>query len=383
MSSKRLLFVEILEAKDVIACDKGKSSDPYCQVQLLDPKTNKSSESNKTKTKKKTLNPVWNETLEFGKKGVSLDTKAQPLLEVMMYDADMMSSEQMGKVLINLSNVDQGGDVCDKWYDLQPTDKAPNVTGSIHIKLSYSSPLLTSIPIDMKSPPLNATDVTSGEKPNEVHVLLIRATGLKVMDKNLLSKGGSSDPVVSLSIGNDKQTSSTKKKNLSPVWEEKFTFDTSSVGGVLDVVVDDYDMGSGNDFMGQISIPLTTLTTRQEVRQWYELTEKDGKVPESDIGSVLLAVQWVHNPDKIAPIDKPIDFNSPKYECDDGDYAKDPNQLCIYLIRAYDIKVMDTGLLSVLNKNAKGGSTDPLFEFELGEADKLKSSVKKKNLNPE
>jgi len=381
--SKRILTVEVVEAKDVIACDKGKSSDPYCQIQLLDRKTLKSSESNKTKTKKKTLNPVWNESLEFGKKGASLDTRNQPLLELMMFDADMMSSEQMGKVTVNLSNLDQSGGVTDKWFDLEDTEKAKNVTGSIHLKFSYSAPLLTSMPIDMDAPPLDAVDVASAEKPNELHVLLIRATGLKVMDKNLLSKGGSSDPLVTLTMNSQKQTSTCKKKNLSPVWEEKFVFDSSTASSTLTVTVDDYDMGSGNDFMGKFEVKLGDFADRKESRKWYELTEKDGSKADVDIGSVLMAFKWVHNVEKVAPIDQPIDMTKPVFECEDGDYAKDPNELCIFLIKAYDIKIMDQGLLSMLNSSSKGGTTDPLFEFELGESDKQKSTVKKKNLNPE
>ena len=41
MSNLRTLTVKVVEAKDVIACDKGKSSDPYCKIELLDAKTEK------------------------------------------------------------------------------------------------------------------------------------------------------------------------------------------------------------------------------------------------------------------------------------------------------------------------------------------------------
>ena len=41
MSDLRTLTVVVIEAKDVIACDKGKSSDPYCKLDLVDGKTAK------------------------------------------------------------------------------------------------------------------------------------------------------------------------------------------------------------------------------------------------------------------------------------------------------------------------------------------------------
>ena len=99
MSDLRTLTVTVLEAKDVIACDKGKSSDPYCKLDLVDAKSANaiSGEGFKTKTKKKTLSPVWNETFEFGKKGANLDSKSQPTLVLNMFDSDTFSSEEMGR----------------------------------------------------------------------------------------------------------------------------------------------------------------------------------------------------------------------------------------------------------------------------------------------
>ena len=41
MPDLRLLTVKVIEAKDVLACDKGKSSDPYCKIELLAADTGK------------------------------------------------------------------------------------------------------------------------------------------------------------------------------------------------------------------------------------------------------------------------------------------------------------------------------------------------------
>ncbi|GMH60673.1 hypothetical protein TrST_g7550 [Triparma strigata] len=379
MSDLRTLTVVVIEAKDVIACDKGKSSDPYCKLDLVDGKTAKaiSGEGFKTKTKKKTLAPVWNETFEFGKKGANLDTKSQPTLVLNMFDSDTFSSEDMGRVTIPLGTIDQSGGTVERWFKLENTDKADNITGEIKLSLTYSAGLLTAMPIDMSAPPMNVTDGDPAGKLNELHILLVRATGIKVMDKNMLSKGGSSDPMMTFHLGGDeKLKSSVKKKSLAPVWEETFKFPVSSSEAVLTCIMDDYDMGSGNDFMGQFSIPLEMLTDRAEKRQWYELEEIDGNT-EHDIGSVLLAVKWIHNPELISIVDKPVDYNDPPWDdIKDGDLEKDPNELNIFILKAHNLKIMDKNLLS------KGGSTDPMFTMVLGE-EKQKTKVIKKNLNPE
>lgn len=125
--------------------------------------------------------------------------------------------------------------------------------------------------------------------------------------------------------------------------------------------MDDYDMGSGNDFMGQFSIPLAGLSDKKEVRKWFELEEADGNTTH-DIGSVLLAIKWIHNPDLISPVDKPVDYNDPAWDdCKDHDMEKEPNELNVFILKAYKLKMIDKNLLS------KGGSTDGMFTMTWGE----------------
>ena len=50
-----MLRVDLLDAKDLSAADRGGKSDPYCVFSLNGQKVFKS------QTKKKTLNPAWNE----------------------------------------------------------------------------------------------------------------------------------------------------------------------------------------------------------------------------------------------------------------------------------------------------------------------------------
>jgi len=378
MPDLRTLTVTLVSAKEIMACDKGGTSDPFCKLELFDLATSKacSGESFKSKTKKKTLAPTWDEAFTFGKKGCNLESRSQPQLVLNMMDSDTFSSDDMGRVTIPLSDLPQTSDVTEKWYNLTNTEKATNVTGSVCLRFQYSAPLLTSMPVDMNDPPMSVTDDDPSGKCNELHILLISATGCKVMDKNMLSKGGSSDPMMTFDMGgDDKQKSSVKKKNLAPRWDEKFKIQVSADTATLKCVMDDHDTLGGNDFMGQFLVPLKDLKPHEEARQWYQLTEQDGST-EHDIGSVLLSLKWIHNKELISPVDQPIDMAAPPFPVTDHDATKLPNELNIMILKAYNLKIMDKNLLS------KGGSTDPLFTMAIGE-EIVKTTCKKKNLNPE
>ena len=74
--------------------------------------------------------------------------------------------------------------------------------------------------------PLEA-EAQPDEAPNCVAIHLVSAKGLPVMDKNLLSKGGSSDPFARFQVvGGDSDgkefESEVKYKTLQPVWRELF-----------------------------------------------------------------------------------------------------------------------------------------------------------------
>ena len=46
------------------------------------------------------------------------------------------------------------------------------------------------------------------------------------MDKNMFSKGGSSDPIARIKCGDQpEQKSTVKKKTLTPLWNEIFKFE--------------------------------------------------------------------------------------------------------------------------------------------------------------
>lgn len=64
----RMLEVDVIEARNLLAVDKNVSSDPYAVVVLTDLSGRElKTETFNTKQKKGTLSPNWNESFTFGK----------------------------------------------------------------------------------------------------------------------------------------------------------------------------------------------------------------------------------------------------------------------------------------------------------------------------
>jgi len=84
-------------------------------------------------------------------------------------------------------------------------------------------------------------------------VLVQRGSDLLARDKN-----GTSDPVIQLSLsGEQMRQTSVISKNCYPEWNEVFTFGVRDVGAqqlIFDLY--DYDPGKGNDFLGNVRLPL-------------------------------------------------------------------------------------------------------------------------------
>ena len=167
--------------------------------------------------------------------------------------------------------------------------------------------------------------MTSGMKPNELRVTLVRAGGLQAMDESFFGSGNTtSDPYVTLTYDGVSKTSETKMKTLEPVYNEAFAwplaFDVDVVppsddglsaalavdpGGaltrrspaepaMLDVMVRDWDM-TGTDFLGRAlqKVPLEYYDTLPTLKP--EKMNGDGSNPHrrrsSNIGTHTTSVR--------------------------------------------------------------------------------------------
>ena len=182
----------------------------------------------------------------------------------------------------------------------------------------------------------------------------------------MLSKGGSSDPRVKLSVSGCSWTDQSKvvKKSLEPVWKETFVVPLPHIDledwtkpqltiqvlhGVrrdaVDAIrhrcdasrhprtqVEDWDEISSADAMGTVTIDLKP--DHAISREWYTLQQNEKGLPKEISGEVNVLLQWRYNPDlDYDPFNEPV--------IDD-----EINELRVAIVQARGLAIMDKNLLS-------------------------------------
>ncbi|KAI9384384.1 hypothetical protein POPTR_012G056000v4 [Populus trichocarpa] len=112
----------LVEAKDLIAADLRGTSDPYVRVQY-------GSLKKRTKVMYKTLNPHWNQTLEFPDDGSPLE------LHVKDYNA-LLPTYSIGDCVVEYQGLPPN-QMSDKWIPLQGVTR-----GEIHVRITRKVPEL-------------------------------------------------------------------------------------------------------------------------------------------------------------------------------------------------------------------------------------------------
>ena len=157
------------------------------------------------------------------------------------------------------------------------------------------------------------------------------------MDKSRLTSGGSSDPLVHFSLDGESVTSTTKKKNLRPVWVEYFELPIEDEQQTLQLKMEDYEQFSANQVMGRCHVDMSSLKGRETFRKWLELVDEDSK----EAGWVEIALRWAHDSKRVLQL--PEEFTEPETEdC----LEKEANELLVCLLRGKNLPVMDKNLLS-------------------------------------
>lgn len=339
-----VLHVFLMSARDLPAVDKNRfskaSSDPvvtFCVVpggtRLRD-----GAEATATSTiKKKDLAPSWNEQF-------ALDADdADDALLVCVDDHDLIGrNDFMGMASLPLRELRDG--TCKRlWVKLEDDGGGDaGFRGEVELALRWVHDRHRAVLADPAV--AGAEDARPDLAPNVVRVELLRAKGLPIMDKNVLSKGGSSDPVCRLTCGDAAATSSCKTKSLAPVWKEVFDLECEGAA-TLELTVEDRDLASGNDLMGSCSVPLTRTPTRA----WYPLRGEGG----APAGRVEVVAVAVHDPARSLPVPDAM-------LAAEAHPAEAANALRIHLIRCSGLPAMDGGLLSGKR------TSDPLVTFALG-----------------
>ncbi|KAK9977651.1 hypothetical protein ABG768_019454 [Culter alburnus] len=254
------LVVKILKALDLPAKDANGFSDPYVKIYLLPDRKKKF----QTKVHRKTLNPIFNETFQFGVPLAELHSRK---LHFSVYDFDRFSRHDLiGQVVVdNLLDFSEGTGEKPIWRDIVEGTAEKADLGELNFSLCY-------LP-------------TAGR----LTVTIIKATNLKAMDLT-----GFSDPYVKASLVCEgrrlkKRKTSIKKNTLNPTYNEALVFDipNENIENVsLIIAVMDYDcighnevigmcrVGSDADGPGREHWTAMLANPRKPIEHWHQLVEE-------------------------------------------------------------------------------------------------------------
>ncbi|KTF85581.1 hypothetical protein cypCar_00013022, partial [Cyprinus carpio] len=243
------LVVKILKALDLPAKDANGFSDPYVKIYLLPDRKKKF----QTKVHRKTLNPVFNETFQFGVPLAELHSRK---LHFSVYDFDRFTRHDLiGQVVVdNLLDFSEGTGEKPVWRDIieGTTEKAD--LGELNFSLCY-------LP-------------TAGR----LTVTIIKATNLKAMDLT-----GFSDPYVKASLVCEgrrlkKRKTSIKKNTLNPTYNEALVFDipNENIDNVIghNEVIGMCRVGSDADGPGREHWTAMLANPRKPIEHWHQLVEE-------------------------------------------------------------------------------------------------------------
>jgi Ca2+-dependent lipid-binding protein len=391
------VIVHLREAKDLLAADRGGTSDPYATLQI-------DNQEYKSKVQRKTLKPKWRETfrLQLGsypksrseettaknrklwkkarKKKMGVDTSVtmtrpgsaqtnkttntmvtsfseilkgvKKYLTVSIWDHDMGPNPDdfLGCVVLPMDLVTDG-DEFEDWFELRPGEDKAQVTGMVKLGIKITEkwdpePVEGSVTLRFERIP---KDVTK----EEIVIEVVQARDIQAADR-----GGTSDPFAIVSFeGPGIVNASTVKtrvipKTLTPVWEELFVL--SKERGAKNLVVDvfDYDRFGSNDFLGRVFLPITTIT-EDYTEQWLELVEKTGDRPSTGEITGQVQLKFKRRPQ--------------------GSVM--PEEIDLHVIEAMNLMAAD-----------RGGTSDPFAVIRLKGSSRMpntfKTRVVSKNLNP-
>ncbi|KAE9419320.1 hypothetical protein Angca_005148, partial [Angiostrongylus cantonensis] len=256
---EKKLTVHLIRAKNLKAMDSNGFSDPYVKLHLL-PGNAKATKLT-SKTIEKTLNPEWNEELNYY--GVTEEDKQKKTLRITVLDRDRIGSDFLGETRVALRKLPMN---VPKKYNLylehaipvqQPHHDSEVIRGKILVALQYNI------------------------QQGSLFVTIKRCVELMGMDST-----GFSDPYCKVSLTPitskaHRQRTSTKKRTLNPEFNETLTFIVPFKDlpkKTLQIGVYDHDLGKHDDYIG--GIVLSTSAKDARGKQWCDCIKNPGQTFE-------------------------------------------------------------------------------------------------------
>ncbi|XP_029175855.1 uncharacterized protein LOC114944217 isoform X2 [Nylanderia fulva] len=280
---KNLTFeVHVTKCKNLAPVDvKRKRSDPYVKVYLLPDKSK--SGKRKTKVKKHTLNPEFNETLKFHMSLSGLETRT---LWLTVWHSDMFGrNDFLGEVRMPLENK-IFDDPAPHWYPLQertePFDDPVAYKGEVIVGLKFVPPDPAQQERDRESGvERGSSKARKNWSRGALHVLVKEARNLQTRGKN----SGTCDPFCKSYLLPDKGRSGKQKTGVvrrsggSPVWGHTFIYKDVSLQELaergLELTVWDHDRIASNEFLGGVRFNLGTGKHYGKPVDWMDATGRE------------------------------------------------------------------------------------------------------------
>ncbi|XP_012284057.1 uncharacterized protein LOC105701690 isoform X2 [Orussus abietinus] len=277
--------VHVTQCRDLAPVDiKRNRSDPYVKVYLLPDKSK--SGKRKTKVKKHTLNPVFDETLKFH---MSLNGLESRTLWLTVWHSDMFGrNDFLGEVRMPLENK-IFDDPTPRWYPLQertePFDDPIASKGEVIVGLKFVPPdpaqqqeREKEMGIDQRGSSKTRKNWSRGA----LHVLVKEARNLQTRAKH----SGTCDPFCKSYLLPDKGRSGKQKTGIvrrcsggSPIWGHTFVYKDVSLQELaergLELTVWDHDRIASNEFLGGVRFNLGTGKHYGKPVDWMDATGRE------------------------------------------------------------------------------------------------------------
>jgi synaptotagmin-like protein len=270
----------IKQCRDLACVDaKRNRSDPYVKVYLL-PDRSKSGKR-KTKVKKHTINPVFDEVLKFH---MPLDEIERRTLWISVWHSDMFGrNDFLGEVMLPMAGQIVAEDSSPKWYSLQ--ERTDNLMDELSVVPSnYRGEIIVALkfipPPRQQSSNYNSKQSAKRRSSQKGGVLMI----LVKEAKNLVSPKGSPDPFCKCYLLPEKtksmkQKTSVCRKTTSPRWESALSWDDISLSDLsercLELTVWDHDRIGHNDILGGVRFNLGTGHHLGRRTNWMDASGKE------------------------------------------------------------------------------------------------------------
>jgi len=262
------LDISIKQCRDLAPVDtKRNRSDPYVKVYLL-PDRSKAGKR-KTKVKKHTLNPMFEEILKFV---MPLSEVERRTMWISVWHSDMFGrNDFLGEVMIPMAG-HQFDDPSSKWYSLQDRTEPPEDESVTHSK--------GDIIVALKYVPGDPAYGRNKRKKGTLMILLKEAKNLPVPKGTTLPDPYCKCYLVPAVPSRGKQKTGICRRTTHPRWEQTLVWEDLSLEEVgercLELALWDHDrIGKQQDFLGGCRFNLGTGKHMGRSVPWMDAQGKE------------------------------------------------------------------------------------------------------------